>query len=174
MEFKGMLDAFYGPAAPNELKNLIHQNSFDNLTEDEAQGFGEAFSLIIQFSKINPLPDNLPIMIIYITEPELTLLPAKNIGGQFAHLVLICLYKLREEKRSRASYMMVMLEELLHGLYHIRNEYVVKKLAIEIAQLRHKLTLHECYPSMFDEHDRPKYCSDYAEDYYEITKLTPP
>ena len=178
MKIKGAVENSL-PEPPDSLKPVIFQHLACNLSVLERMYAAIAFEKFESYTKSHPLSPEAVCDIVYINSDNIELELDESDGQEMSvHLIFVRMNHVREDmlNDNRTSvnwpeFVFLLLEELLHTLYQIRNEYRVKQIAKEIALLAYpNLKLNNIFPFLFDEDDQPVYHPDYASDFAELSQ----
>ena len=171
MTIKESLDRVFVPHVPRPLSTHIIQQSTCELKDEEKKGGNEAFHLFNLYIQNYPIQKGSAAYVIYF-DYQLNLIPEDNLLGQFVPLVALPLHLIRQKEEYSADFvMLILLEELCHCFYQIRNEYLVKTKALSVLHIDDKYkpnSLHDVWPTVFDANNRP-ISSVYPNDYGELT-----
>lgn len=145
------------PILPDNLHTYIKgQACCCILRPDETEAFSIALDLFNEYVLQNPLPEGSVCNIIYTESLDIILRNNDSTPGFSLSLAVIYLNIFRADSRyGNIILLLALLEELIHSLYLVRDEWEVKEIALTIARRKFpELKLHPWFPDMFDENDR--------------------
>lgn len=142
--------------------SAMHIHSDFELSDEDKEILVTALDLFGTWEQTHPVPggsNRITLMILSETG-RVTLLPEENLIGISYHQILIIWRKLRDLRslpvhgtcfpQTNPLKMAIILEEMCHGLYMIRDEIEVKKLVLQILRLGYPdIQLHDLFPSIF-------------------------
>lgn len=140
----------------------IHIMSDFDLTDDDKMILADALELFALWETKCPVPggsNRITAMVLSMTG-EVTIRLEPRVIGQSTNLVLLRWESVRAASRSlpevsAALKTAIILEELCHGLYMIRDEYLVKETVIQILHQKYPLvSLHGLFPRLYDKDNR--------------------
>ena len=157
-----------GPGVPSGLQPHITLRSCCKLADEEIRSFQRAFSALDRYASHFPLSPEAFCVVLFTDQREIRLTEDRDTLGQSFPLVVLWLGSIR----SRSNYspellQLIMVEELIHSLYQVQNEYRVKEMTVEaLSPYFQTLTLHDAYPLLFDSSDHriplPEYPAAWA------------
>ena len=140
---------------PDNLKGLIASVADCGLTPREMAFCYGALRDLGEYVKTHPLPPSIGCCILFSDKDEITLAEEEEcLLGEALSLAVIQLGRIRRSGPGYEKWLrFVLLEEVCHILYAVRNEYQVKEIVAEVLNQNPKshVDLHEFFPDHFDE-----------------------
>lgn len=167
MIISNALSGIKGPFVPDALQPYIIQQACCELTPMENVAFQLAFQSLAEYIEHQPLSPEASAIIVYTDKDDVSVLRVGNELGQHVPIAVIWLGHIREHiPRQPLFLQQILLEEVCHTLYQIQNEYKVKEVVYTILRTHIQgLTLHDLYPSMFDEFDHRVPLPEYPDEW---------
>ena len=146
------------PILPDHLSAQIKQYRYYmlNMTEEKLSAFSTAYALFADYQSQHPISSTAQCNVIFTSLDAVMLMyDNHSIHGHTATLVTIFLQRIRTCSQYDKIYLsLVLLEELLHALYLITDEWEVKEITAAIVRQKFPaLQLHYYFPGYFDESD---------------------
>ena len=139
---------------PDNLKNLVASVADCGLTPREMAYCYGALRDLGEYVKTHPLPPSIGCCILFSDKDEITLAEEEEcLLGEALSLAVIQLGRIRRAGPGYEKWLrFVLLEEVCHILYAVRNEYRVKEIVAEVLSLSPstRVDLHDYFPDHFD------------------------
>lgn len=144
----------FGPVADSSsvLASCMMYRTYD-LDGEDAAVLLNAFDLFMILERHRPVPfrEECRVCLIVSDSDDIVLTPEARVLGQTASFIFLFMNRSRKIK-PLANRVAIVLEELLHCYYLIRDEWEVKELAMLLLQSKFSdISLHGMYPRLFDE-----------------------
>lgn len=153
------------PVIPSTLKPFLSQTLCSVLSNEEVMRIETILSLFESYVIDNPPPQNAFCDIVYSADGKCSFQLADRIAGFSIKLIILNMDYIRSQRLGLISLNClypILVEELLHSLYNIQDEYEVKVRTVGVLQPHYtEATLDNLYQTIHDPFQGPQlalYC----------------